>query len=119
MRSLLFLLILTSLISCADPSDQLVGNWVATSVILDEQTVDIDLSLVGFEFDENGKYSFNSTLDYREAGVYEVVDNKLMTKDTINGQGKKSVLIDQMDSDTLKLRMKNPEGWMELTLARE
>ncbi len=119
MRSIFFLLVLTSLFSCINPNDQLVGKWTATSVIQDKKTLDIDLSLVGFEFEDDGTYQFTSTLDYREAGAFKVIDNKLVTKDTINGQSEKSVLIDQLDSDTIKLRMKNPDGWMELTLAKE
>jgi hypothetical protein len=119
MRNLFFLLLLLIVFSCANPSNDLIGKWSATSVLQDDKVLDLDLNLVGFEFDQNGKYSFTSTLDYREAGDFHITDNKLITLDTIHGKGQKSVLIERLDEDTLQLRMKNPDGWMQVTLAKE
>jgi len=119
MRSLFLLLVLTIVFSCSNPSDQLIGKWTATAIIQDNEALDIDLEAVSFTFQDNSTYEFTSTLEYREAGAFQVSDNMLITKDTINGQGQKSVMIKQLDSDTLKLRMKNPAGWMEVTLAKE
>ncbi len=115
-----FLILSTLVFSCdVQKSAKLVGNWTAHKVIQDERILEVDLNKISFNFDKKGTYKFTSTLNYKEAGTYEVDGEKLITADTLNNRLSKTVLIEQLDSDTLKLKMKNEEGWLFLTMLKE
>lgn len=119
LRIYLNLLLLGFLFSCAsDRSDQLIGQWSAVSVTQDKAALDVDITKIGFAFNDQGNYHFTSTLDYTEAGYYRVEGDKLFTTDTLHTKKEKAVLIEKLDSDSLKLRMKNKEGWMNVTLSK-
>ncbi len=100
------LLLLLLFVSCNQFSNsKLAGNWQAVEVIQDNP-LEVDLSQVNFEFHESGNYRYNGTLGYKEAGYYEIGDNKLLTIDTINeGSSQKFVEILKLTKDTLSLRM--------------
>jgi len=115
-----FLILSIFIFSCNGQKEaKLVGNWIANEVIQDERKLEVDLNTIGFHFDKNGTYEFTSTLNYKEAGTFAVDGEKLITVDTLNNKMAKSVLINQLDSDTLKLKMKNENGWMYLTMSKK
>lgn len=80
--------------------------------MLDEgKPVPIDLSSIGFEFKENSKYTFSSTLNYREAGDYHLERHYLFTTDTIHSNSvEKAVKINLLTMDSLHLEMKEQGG---------
>lgn len=104
-QALPFLLLL-SLCGCSKFSNsKLAGNWQAVEVIQDNP-LQVDLSQVNFAFHESGNYQYNGTLGYKEAGFFEISDNKLLTVDTLNeGSSQKFVEILKLTNDSLLLKM--------------
>ncbi|MEM1328341.1 MAG: hypothetical protein AAGI23_20470 [Bacteroidota bacterium] len=95
-------------IACASQTEQyLVGDWQVNKLIEAEREIHFDeLKEVRFSFYENGKYTFSSTLNYREAGRYERRGNFLHTTDTLQRETKeRRVKIMQSKPDFLQLRM--------------
>ena len=121
MRSYLAFIFLFALtFSCnSNKESKLIGTWTASAVVQDKRNLKVDLDQIKFQFEDGGTYKFASTLDYEEAGTFEVEGEKLMTTDTTNTKQTKAVLIQQLDADTLKLRMKNEAGWMDLTMLKK
>ena len=121
MRSILAYITLTVFVfSCnGNKESRLIGTWTASAVVQDKRNLKVDLDKIKFQFENNGTYKFTSTLDYAEAGTFNVEGEKLMTTDTTNTKQTKAVLIQKLDADTLKLRMKNENGWMDLTMLKK
>jgi hypothetical protein len=72
--------------------------------------LDIDISTLRFAFFESGHYTFQGTLDYREAGTFSIKGDLLYTLDTINqASSEKAVKIVNLTPDSLFLKM-NEEG---------
>ena len=96
-----------SFIGCNRFDEQLlVGKWQASAITEDGQVVDIDYSPVNFEFTNSGNYTFNSTIEYKEAGSYYVSGDLLFTTDTLNtASTEKAVQIANLTQDSLKLIM--------------
>jgi hypothetical protein len=89
---------------------KLLGKWQAASIMEDGMPMPVPVNVVGFEFFPNGFYHFTSTLEYKEAGTFDVNGSYLFTLDTINeASTQKSVQILQVTEDSLFLKM-NAEG---------
>jgi hypothetical protein len=94
--------------ACTNPSgDLLDGRWVAVEILEAGDSLAVDPSLVSFSFDEErGKYSFSSTLNYREAGAFYLEKGFLYTTDTLNRASRKKVVeVLTLNNDSLILRM--------------
>lgn len=105
-------LALVLLTACAqDEPNLLIGSWTAYEVVEEGETLDINASEIQLEFVDDFIYAYKSTLDYKEAGQYNVQASYLYTTDTLpNAQAaKKAVEIIQLTTDSLQLRM-NDEG---------
>lgn len=87
---------------------------MASEVAEEGQALDIDLSLILFEFDKQNRYIFENSAHLREAGQYEVRGTSLITTDTTgNNPLKKAVEITLLTRDSLHLRM-NAQGKEQL-----
>lgn len=104
---LLFLVI--SVYACQKHSTtDITGTWKAIELTQEGDSLEIDLEDVSFEFKENGRYQFNSTLKYEEAGTFHVDGPYLFSIDTTqNMDHEKAVEIIQLSGDTLILRMED------------
>ncbi len=86
--------------------EMLTGRWEALEVKEEERPLQVDPSEIRFAFFPDGTYDFHSTLNYREAGRYNLRDRYLLTADTLHaGAMEKAVEIAQLNADTLRLRM--------------
>lgn len=108
MRLIISILIIPFfLLSCQPHStNEFVGNWNAIELSEEGDSLAVDLKEINFEFLANGRYSFNSTLKYHEAGTFRLDGPFLLSTDTTRNPAKeKAVEIIQMSGDTLMLLM--------------
>ena len=85
----------------------LIGAWKGTAVLEAGDSLKIDPSLVTFQFTSKGNYTFTSTLNYRESGIYKLDAHLLYTKDTSrSGASEKAVELLLLDKDSLHIRMR-------------
>ena len=107
MKSNFLLLPFLLIVGCSHFDEQLlVGNWQASFVSEDGKVMEIDYTPVNFEFSKDGFYTFNSTIDYKEAGSYYINGNLLYTTDTLNtATTEKAVEITCLTQDSLILKM--------------
>lgn len=111
--SILFVLLL--LLGCSSAPDPIIGNWVATDVREKGDSMRLEPTEVRFEFLDNGRYRYVSTLRYQEAGTYEVRQDFLVAKDTMHPQNPERVVsIELLKADSLVLNMK--EAGVERTV---
>jgi hypothetical protein len=107
--------------SCRNKQERLItGKWQAIKLVECDDPVPIQTDLVNIEFKSNGKYIFNSTLNIKEEGTFEIKKNYLFTHDKLlPNTNAKAVIIKQLSNDTLVLEMnyKGKEQW--LTLSRD
>lgn len=90
------------------------GAWMASDATEENQVLDIDLSLILFEFDRHNRYIFENSAHLREAGQYEIRGTTLITTDTTgNNPMRKAVEITLLTGDSLHLRM-NAQGKEQL-----
>jgi hypothetical protein len=111
---------LSFLFSCSKITDmQLQGDWIASKVEQDNVPMQqLPIEEIKLSFQE-GKYTYNGTLKYKEAGHYYLATPFLYTRDTLDAQKEeKAVEILQISSDTLALRMKQEDKELVLTLVR-
>lgn len=120
MRYLTLLTLLLLCLGCGPYSEnQLLGEWKGLELTEEGDSVAVDPSLVRFTFRENGRYEFNSTLDYNEAGSYRLQDTYLFTRDTTrSGSEEKAVEVRRLTPDTLIIRMMDNERERILVLGR-
>jgi hypothetical protein len=86
---------------------ELSGNWQAISLTEEGDSLAVDLSGIRFEFKEDGRYYFHSTLNYEEAGTYRLDGPYLFSTDTTQSLiREKAVEIMLLTTDSLELRMK-------------
>ena len=118
---LCIILCLGALTSCSKYSrSDLIGHWTAVSVLQDKQPLKVNPSEITLAFTKDGTYYFTSTLDYQEAGVFDLKGEQLWTTDTIQQPPKsKTVLIEKLSSDSLHIKMRNQEDWMFLTMVKK
>ena len=111
MRFRLFLLFTITLIlfTCSTvEKDLLIGSWKIDNVEGVGEKDFENMRDVRFEFFPNGRYSFQSTLNIREAGRYSIDGNLLNTTDTtVANPTEKSVQITKLTPDSLYFFMNN------------
>jgi len=109
------------LASCSDrANEELSGTWQATAVVQNGQPLDVKLSEITLTFDGDQRYEYTSTLDYKEAGFYKLHGDRLETQDTLQQPPvAKIVIVETLQSDSLKLKMKNETDWIYLTLLKK
>ncbi len=95
------------LCSCENPNKRLlIGNWQTSEILEEGKPLEVDFSLIDFNFTEAGLYDYHSTLNYREAGSYYLQSNLLFTLDTLNEASmEKAVKITKLTQDSLFLKM--------------
>jgi hypothetical protein len=94
--------------SCGEMSpNQLIGKWEAKSVMEDGLALEIDYPIIQLELSGNGTYTYQGTLNYKEAGKWRIQSKYLFTKDTLKGEGvEKAVLISELAPDSFDMEMK-------------
>lgn len=108
MRIALAVLMLSfSFFSCNPYADSdLAGSWKVLQITEEGDSLGVDLSGIRFEFTNNGRYYFHSTLNYEEAGTYRLDGPYLFSTDTTQEISReKAVEILLLNTDSLELRM--------------
>ncbi|MGH1437699.1 MAG: hypothetical protein ACRBG0_24900 [Lewinella sp.] len=108
MRIALAILGLSLFFFACDPyaESDLAGNWEAIRITEEGDSLAVDLSGIRFEFTNNGRYYFHSTLNYEEAGTYRLDGPYLFSTDTTQEISReKAVEIVLLNTDSLQLRM--------------
>ncbi|MEL6141006.1 MAG: hypothetical protein AAFU67_05260 [Bacteroidota bacterium] len=111
-RALLFLsccftLGLVLLGSCSNEQELLFGNWQATAITEEGDSMRLNVEEVGFTFHPNGIYQYRSTLRYREAGRYRYENSYLFARDTTQpNSAERIVAIEYLTVDSLIMRMR-------------
>jgi hypothetical protein len=98
---------------------QLKGQWKAVSVVKNNQTFEVPLEEIKLNFTDKA-YSFEGTLQYREAGHYSISTPFLYTIDTLDSDSEqKAVQILQLTNDTLEILMDQGGEEMILKMVKE
>jgi hypothetical protein len=108
----IFCCFLLSTFACNNnnPTPELLdGEWHGVRMEEAGDSLKISPSVIGFTFDQETKaYTFESTLNYREAGTFYLQTKYLFTIDTLNQASReKSVEVMKLTKDSLILRMMN------------
>ncbi len=103
---ILFLFI--SLNSCSYLATyQMVGVWRVVEIIENNKLLkDKTLDNIILQFNDEGQYTFQGTLNYKEAGDYEIKRNLLVLSNHLSNEEKK-LYIDALNSKKLVLLMEN------------
>lgn len=108
------------LTSCSDQNELLYGQWegvVAERISGDSMR--LDAREIGFEFTEDGTYTYNSTLQYREAGKFETIGQKLIAIDTTQEDPtKREAIIELITEDSLILHWNSGNEALTVKLIR-
>jgi len=104
-----FLVLMSLIYACSSEKENLLlGKWQATQLTENGKPLEMDLKEVYFNFDEQDRYHFSSTLNYREAGFYQHNNNLLYTTDTLTpNKSRKAVKIIKLDDQLLELEMED------------
>lgn len=97
---------------------ELPGRWQGVALTEAGDSVAVDPAEVEFTFTDGGRYFFQSTLNYREAGHFRMQDSLLITLDTTRQAREKAVQIRRLTLDTLIIRMLENERERLLTLRK-
>ncbi len=102
----LICLLAISIAACSGlEKEQLKGKWTAVQLTEEGDSLKVNLEEITLAFKETG-YDFTSTLNYKEAGTYDLKDNLLTTLDSLNtNQQEKVVEITKLQNDSLFIRM--------------
>ena len=93
--------------ACTPEPSPIIGHWQAVDVREGGDSLELDPAEIGFEFREDNRYFFHSTLNYSEAGTWRYEDGYLYAQDTTGrGAPRYIVAVDLLRSDSLMLRMK-------------
>jgi hypothetical protein len=113
--------LLTILPACQSgyqPAD-LQGNWQAVAITEEGTPLAVDPSQIELEFTPADRYTYRSTLNYREAGSFYVDGTYLFTRDTLNqASTEKAVEILKLANDTLQLKMMDGDKERLLTMVK-
>ena len=115
------LLALSGLSACEGgyQEERLHGKWVGISVTEEGTPLAVDPGLIQLEFSPDETYTYESTLNYREAGTYFIEADFLYTNDTLNqASTQKAVELLQLTADSLKIRMMEGKKERRLTLVK-
>ncbi len=121
MRILIFSLLFFLVSSCGEREDLLLlGEWQATSVQENGDSLRLDPTQVGFVFKPDNRYTFRSTLRYKEAGTWRYAEGLLMAKDTTRqGIAERVVAVEKLTPDSLEIRMLAEGKEQRLVLLKE
>ena len=121
MRFLIVSFVLISLISCENKFAQdILGTWQCIDVSEEGNSLDLDVSVINFSFDENRGYTYQGTLAYKEAGSYRLVGDKLYTTDTVDVNAvEKVVKITLLEGDSMKFKMNDGGKERIMSLVRK
>lgn len=90
------------------PEEMLNGSWKAIAVEEEDSILQVDISTVGFTFNDQGRYAYSGNLNYHEAGAYYVEQQYLYTTDTTKSTpATKAVEIHFITPDSLSIKMKD------------
>ena len=107
-------------LACDRTPSLLVGSWRAVDVREAGDSLRLDPGEIRFHFTDDGRYTYRSTLNYREAGAYRLRDGFLYATDTTgNGAGEYIVAVDVLNQDSLQLRMQGEASERIVLLLRE
>ena len=101
--------------------EMILGSWKAIEVLEEQLPLNLeDPGVIKLTFYNNNQYEYQSTLNYREAGSYEIDYPYLITIDTVNkASTKKAVKISKLTTDSLFLLMKENEKERILKLVKQ
>jgi hypothetical protein len=98
----------------------LLGKWKGVSMTEEGDSLAIDPTLIRFEFMPKGKYAYQGTLNYAEAGDFYLDAFLLYTEDTTREDSReKAVEVQLLDKDSLHLRMIEKGKERILKMARD
>ncbi len=122
MKKIHFAIILSIIIiaSCSQWSGMdLEGTWEATSILEEDQPLEVDYPSVKLDLKDDGTYEYTGTLNYREAGKWSTKSNYLYTIDTLIPDGaQKIVFIKSYSRDSLEIQMVQQEKVRILKMKR-
>lgn len=98
---------------------ELPGRWQGVELTQAGDSVAVDPADIQFFFTDGGRYFFQSTLNYREAGRFRVQDSLLVTLDTTRQAREKAVQIKKLSLDSLVIRMLENKEERLLTLRKQ
>jgi hypothetical protein len=103
----IFLSILLSFNSCNFIANyQIVGVWKATEIFENDKLLkDKTLENIILQFNDEGNYSYEGTLNYKEAGKFNVSSNSLFL--TTQLKEEKELHIESLNSKKLVLLMED------------
>ncbi len=99
--------ILLSLWSCgqAKREQMLEGSWQAVRVLEADSLLPVPVSVIRLHFDENHRYRYEGTLNYREAGFWRIKNHLLITQDSSENGEERLLRIQKLTEDSLFLEM--------------
>ncbi len=101
-------LLLFFLLSCEDQEAFLHGHWQAVEITQAGDSMRLDPAEVGFVFAPNGRYTYRSSLNYREAGRYRYQTGYLFATDTThNTSAERVVALEQIGLDSIRMTMRH------------
>lgn len=103
----IFLSIFLSFSSCNFIANyQIVGVWKATEIFENDKILkDKTLENIILQFNDEGNYSYEGTLNYKEAGKFNVSSNSLFL--TTQSKEEKELHIESLNSKKLVLLMED------------
>ena len=118
-RYAFLLLFALLLLHCETEQDLLVGQWQATAVTENGDSLKLDPREITFDFRPDNRYAFTSTLRYREAGTYRTEEGFLFARDTTQPTNPERVVaIEKLTIDSLVIRMSADSARRLVTLLR-
>lgn len=112
----------TFLTACQSGYEQeaLQGRWEAVAITEEGTPLAVDPSQIELHFLASDLYTYQSTLNYREAGSYYIDGTYLFTRDTLNqASTQKAVEILKLANDTLQLKMMDGDKERQLTMVKQ
>jgi len=100
------------------PKEELYGIWQAVDLTEEDKPLAINLEEIKLSFKAQ-TYTFESTLQYKEAGTYRLQTNLLLTKDTLKENVlEKGIEISRLTKDSLFIRMNEQGKERRLTMVK-
>ena len=103
----IFLSIFLSFSSCNFIANyQIIGVWKATEIFENDKTLkDKTLENIGLQFNDEGYYTYEGTLNYKEAGKFKVKRSSLFLSS--QSEEEKELHIEALNSKKLVLLMED------------
>ncbi|PHI19111.1 hypothetical protein CEQ90_14455 [Lewinellaceae bacterium SD302] len=109
-----------ALAACTEEPDHLIGNWRAVDISEQGDSMRLVPAEVTFNFLDNSRYRYTSTLRYEEAGTYRLQDNYLVARDTTRpGSTDRIVEVELLNADSLRLKMREADKERRLLFLKE